>query len=149
LPVGPVISAPAAAMSRMKARDTGTPNNAAFSAGATSCSQRSLPYFACTAARPRANIGRPIPPPGFAAAGKKTIDSTGRGVGGGVFTSNWSSVASRPSRSKQAPPPPRLARDGRVTVSAKASATPASAALPPCARISRAIAAARGSSATA
>jgi len=44
------------------------------------------------------------------------------------------------------PPPPRLADDGNVTESANATATAASAAVPPAERISRPTSDARGSS---
>src|ERR1700722_16732126 len=91
--------------------------------------------------RPRAVIGTAagrLPPP--AAAGGRKRNAVGPSFFPG-FTDG--------EKARQAPPPPKEARDGRVTIRVKASAVAASAALPPAARIDRATSAAVGSSAAA
>ena len=80
--------------------------------------------------------GRLPPPPAARGRNRKAVAPT--------FLPDFTVGA----KARQAPPPPNEARDGRVTISVKASAVAASAAVPPCARIERATSAATGSSAT-
>ena len=132
-------SAPSAAApacrSRASARDTGTPNRASRSAGATVCSQRAWPWRTCISVMARTPVGT---------VNGSAADGARRATGA---KTNASPARVLASCTMQTPDAPRLAADGKVTAMAKYIATAASVALPPACRMSRPTSAARLSSA--
>ena len=117
------------------------PSRARRTAGSTTVFQGRRPARRCARARPatdarNARGERALGRRGQPGRRRRRLKRSRRAARGAI--SRKSTVRTRPraSREIQKPPPPRLPASGHVTASAKATATAASAALPPFLRIS-------------